>query len=84
MLFGPKIVQELPTLFYKFCINSSVLSTLFFYGTNLHWLNCVCARGCRVHILRQPPEGGGGGKPMLTIADEVGRGGLKTPRNWLT
>ena len=28
-----------------------------------------------VHILRQPPEGGGGVSQKLTIADEGGRGG---------
>ena len=42
-------------------------------GSNLHviWL-CLGA----VHILRQPPEGGGGVSQKLTIADE-GRGGQK-------
>ena len=33
-----------------------------------------------VHILRQPLEGEGGVLQMLTIADEGGRGGLKTPK----
>ena len=34
-----------------------------------------------VHILRQPPEGGGGVSQKLTIADEGGRGGKPNADN---
>ena len=34
-----------------------------------------------IHILRQPPEGGGGVSQKLTIADEGGRGGKPNADN---
>ena len=42
-----------------------------------------CANAClgAVHILRQPPEGGGGVSQKLTIADKGGRGGKPNADN---
>ena len=45
-------------------------------------INRYCQRPLgAVHILRQPPEGGGGVSQKLTIADEGGRGGKPNADN---
>ena len=48
-------------------------------GRAAHWHHLVKAKLGAVHMLRQPPEGGGEVSQKLTIADEGGRGGPGTP-----